>query len=121
MLFELQAIRDPELEVLEPSLIISQGREPRWALEANKAPVSNSLIDSLIKRVRTSASPIDKVVRGLLQEYFAMLRMSKKPAVWLNLVHPSERFGGWALMQRLALPLLLGWLARNLVSELSIP
>lgn len=109
----------PELDVLEPSLVISQGREPRWALEANKAPVPGSLIDSLIKRIGTPAGPVDQVVRGLLQEYFAMLRLSEKPVAWLNLVHPSERYGRWALMQRLRLPLLLGWLARNLVAESS--
>lgn len=39
MLLELLAVRDPGVGVLEPDLVISQGREARWALELGKEPL----------------------------------------------------------------------------------
>ena len=109
----------PELDVLQPDLVISQGREARWALEVSKERLPDELIDGLVKRTGASLSPAEQTLKGILREYFSLLRLSRKSAIWLSLVHPSDRFGRWALMQRLRFPPLLGWFARNLVADFS--
>jgi len=108
----------PELSILSPQLVISQGREAANALQASASPLPSSLLEGVIhKSAATSHEMVKDVLRAIYKEHFFVLQASDFRALWLKLVHPADRGGRWRRMKRLGLVRFLGWAARNLVKD----
>jgi Uracil DNA glycosylase superfamily len=107
----------PELDALNPQLVISQGTDARLGLESNAQPLPDQVTEALIDLTGVSADPARRVFRGVMAEHFRILRLTRARALWLSLVHPSDRGGRWARTQRLQLPGLLGWITRGLIRD----
>jgi hypothetical protein len=109
----------PELEILNPHLVVTQGREAWWAVEKQSEALSDHLIKSLVPSDVAALHPAHSLFEGYLREHVHILRLSSKTIVLLKLVHPSAQAGQWPLMRRLGAVSLLGWTVRRLVSEVA--
>jgi hypothetical protein len=108
----------PELGILKPRLVITQGRESRWAVDAHKA-IPDASLTMLLDSAGSLPAQLKSLLEGVVGEYFRVLSLPPAhPAILLQLVHPADRGGRWALMERLNFPGLLGWIAKRLVQEL---
>jgi hypothetical protein len=104
----LQTFVLPELGILSPHLVVTQGREAWWALENQSEAVPDHLANSFVSN-GAALHPAQSLFEGYLREYVHLLRVNSKTAVLLKLVHPSAQGGQWPLMERLGAVSLLGW------------
>ena len=109
----------PELEVLAPRLVISQGRQAGDPLRSTSADLRAGVLEKLVANCTPRAHPLVKgMLREIFNEHLHMLRTQTLAAVWLELVHPSARGGQWSRIKRLRLAPLLGWATRSLAEQL---
>jgi len=110
----------PELEILKPDLVVTQGREAWWAVEQEADLVPDTLLQGLtIPDVALTGHPARSLFEGCVREYVRILKLGSRSVVLLKLVHPAAQGGQWPLMKRLNTVSAIGWIAKGLVSQLS--
>lgn len=108
----------PELDVLMPNLVITQGREARWALEERTERIPDDIVNNLVPAAVAMAHPAHTMLEGLIKQHVRWLHLNSRVAILIMLVHPSARGGQWAYMKNLGPVHVLGWLAQHLVAGL---
>lgn len=110
----------PELEILSPHVVITQGRAAKISLASSATPLPDEILGGIVRKSSGGSHDLVKnMLRELYREYFSLLRTQGFRALWLKLVHPSDRGGRYATMRRQHVVPLLGWAARTLASELA--
>ncbi len=107
----------PELEILNHSLVITQGAEAWWVLEAKSEPVPDRLVKTLVAQDIATGHPAVALFEGRIREYVRLLRLDSRLVILLKLVHLSARQGRWKLMKALGIVGLLGWVTKRLITE----
>lgn len=94
----------PELECLDPQLIVTQGAKAWEALKLeHPAPVLPAELDNWIDSQAAGSKVVHGWLKSLAKEYLNMLRIADRDVPIMKTIHPSARQGQWGMFVRTAL------------------